>query len=230
MKYEIIGENLPAVICNLENGEKMHTESGGMAWMSPNMQMETDTGGGIGKAFGRLFAGEHLFQNTYTAVGGPGMIAFSSSFPGEIRAVEITPSKGIIVQKSAYLASTDGINLETVFQKKLSAGLFGGEGFIMSKLSGSGVAFLEVTGSVKEYTLEAGQQIIVATGFLAAMDETCTIDAIAIKGVKNALFGGESFFNTVITGPGKVYIQTMPIIRVANALIPYMPQPSSGSN
>ena len=130
MQYEIKGGNLPAVICHVEAGESMITESGGLGWMSPNMKMQTNTGGGIGKAFARAFASEHMFQCTYTAEGGPGMIAFASSFPGEIRAVEITPEQGIIVQKSAFLASEAGVELSTVFQKKLGAGLFGGEGFM----------------------------------------------------------------------------------------------------
>lgn len=224
MQYEIKGGNLPAVVCQLESGEAMRSESGAMAFMSPNMRMETEATGGIGKAFARAFASEHFFMNIYTAEGGPGMIAFTSSFPGEIRAVPISPGKGIIVQKSAFLASEKNVELETVFQKKLAAGLFGGEGFIMSKITGDGMVFLEINGSVVEYELQAGQQIVCATGYLAAMDETCSMDVQTVKGVKNALFGGESFFNTVITGPGKVMIQTMPIMSVAEALIPYLPK------
>lgn len=226
MRYEIRGGNLPAVICQVEENEAMITESGGLAWMSPNMKMETKATGGIGKAFARAFASEHMFQCTYTAQGGPGMIAFSSSFPGEIRAVEITPQRGIIIQKSAFLASETGVSLSTVFQKKIGAGFFSGEGFIMSKLSGQGVAFLEINGSVVEYDLQAGERIVCATGYLAAMDESCEMDIVSVKGVKNVLFGGESFFNTQITGPGKVWIQTMPIPRLAEALIPYLPSKS----
>ena len=222
MQYEIRGGNLPAVYCTLEQNEQVITESGGMSWMSPNMKMETHAGG-IGKAFGRLLANEHMFQNTYTAEGGPGMIAFSSSMPGEIRAVEITPQKGIIIQKGAFLASETSVKLDTFFQKSMGKGLFGGEGFVMSKVSGQGMVFLEIDGSVVEYDLEAGQQIVIATGYLAAMDETCTLDIMTIKGVKNVLFGGESLFNTVITGPGKVLIQTMPITSVAKALLPHLP-------
>ena len=153
MKYEIKGGNLPAVVCYLEEGESMVTESGGMSWMSPNMKMQTSTGGGIGKAFARAFASEHMFQNTYTAEGSSGMIAFASSFPGEIRAVNVTPDRGIIIQKSGFLACEAGVELSTVFQKKLGAGFFGGEGFIMSKLTGQGTAFLEINGAVVEYDL-----------------------------------------------------------------------------
>lgn len=227
MTYKIEGDNLPAVICDVNEGEALKTESGGMAWMTPNMKMETNTGGGIGKAFARAFANEHMFQNVYTAEGGPGKIAFASSFPGEIRAVEITPGRGLIVQKSAWLASEMGVDVSTFFQKKIGAGFFSGEGFIMSKLTGQGISFLEISGSAVEYDLKEGEKMTVSTGFLAAMEETCKMDVVTIKGVKNVLFGGESLFNTVITGPGKILIQTMPIIRVAEALIPYLPSKSN---
>ena len=149
MKYEIKGGSFPVVICSLENGEKMITEKGSMAWMSPNMQMETH-GGGIGRMFSKAFSGESMFQNHYTAKGGPGMIAFTSSFPGEIRAVEIAPGREMIVQKSAFLASEAGVNLSIHFQKRLGAGLFGGEGFIMQRLSGCGTAFVEIDGDIME--------------------------------------------------------------------------------
>lgn len=223
MRYEIKGEPLPVVICNLSAGEQMITERGSMSWMSPNMKMETTSNGGIGKAFGRMFAGEAMFQNKYTAQGSEGMIAFASSFPGSIRALEITPNKPMIVQKSAFLASETGVELSVHFQKKLGAGFFGGEGFIMQKLSGNGIAFVEIDGYAVEYDLSAGQQIIVDTGYLAMMDATCRMDIQTVPGVKNMLFGGEGVFNTVITGPGKVYLQTMPISGVAGALRPFLP-------
>lgn len=223
MKYEIKGETLPVVICHLENGEKMITEGGAMSWMSPNMFMETTSGGGIGKAFGRMIAGENLFQNIYTAQGGPGLIAFSSSFPGSIQAFEITPGREMIFQKSAFLAGEAGINISMHFHKKVGSGLFGGEGFILQKISGNGIVFAEFDGHVVQYELQAGQQIIVDTGHLAAMDSTCTMDIKTVPGVKNMLFGGEGLFNTVIYGPGRVWLQTMPISNVAGALRPYFP-------
>lgn len=158
MKYEIKGDTLPVVICELDAGETMITESGAMAWMSPNMNMETTTNGGIGKAFGRMFSGENLFQNRYTAKGGTGMIAFA-----------------------------------------------------------------EFDGHVVEYDLKPGQQIIVDSGYLAAMESTCQIDIQTVPGLKNAVFGGEGIFNTVITGPGRIWLQTMPIYSVAGAIRPYIP-------
>ncbi len=209
MNYQIKGEPLPVVICTLDSGESIMCESGAMSWMSPNMQMET-VGGGVGKIFGRMLSGESMFQNRYTAAGGTGMIAFASHFPGSIRAVQITPDKPIVVQKSAFLACEPSVELSIFFQKKLGAGLFGGEGFIMQKLSGTGIAFIEIDGYAMEYDLKPGQQIIADTGYLAMMDSTCKLDVQTVKGVKNVVFGGESLFNTVITGPGRVILQTMP--------------------
>ena len=216
MQYSIEGEPLPVVICNLAPGETMITEKGAMSWMSPNMHMET-RGGGIGKMFGRMFSGESMFVNEYTAQNGPGMIAFASSFPGSIRAFQITPGNDLICQKSAFLASEVGVELSMHFQKRLGAGFFGGEGFIMQRLSGNGIAFIEIDGYVKEYDLGPGQQII-NTGYLAAMSSTCSVDVVTVPGVKNMLFGGEGIFNTVVTGPGRVYIQTMPASQLAAAL------------
>ncbi|MBQ1441239.1 MAG: TIGR00266 family protein [Clostridia bacterium] len=223
MTYEIVGTPLPVVTCTLQAGEKMITESGAMSWMSPNMLMETSTNGGIGKAFGRMFSGESMFQNIYTAQGGQGIIAFASSFPGSIIPFEITPTNSIVVQKKGFLAAEAGVQLSIFFQQRLGSGFFGGEGFIMQKLSGQGMAFAEIDGSVVEYTLQPGQQIIVDTGYLAAMSETCQITIQRIKGVKNVLFGGEGLFNTVVTGPGKVYLQSMPVSSLAQSIIPYIP-------
>ncbi len=222
MRYQIQGETLPVVICELEGGETMITEGGGMAWMSPNMKMETSTNGGVGKAFGRMFSGESLFQNNYTAMGGPGMIAFASSFPGSIRAFEITPGNEMIFQKSAFLAGEAGVNMSIFFNKKIGAGLFGGEGFIMQKFSGNGTVFAEFDGHVIEYELQAGQQIVVDTGHLAGMTASCNMEIKSVPGVKNMLFGGEGFFNTIITGPGRIWLQTMPISNVAAVLRNYI--------
>lgn len=226
MKYEIKGNDLPVVICYLENGETMITERGSMSWMSPNMKMETTSNGGIGKALGRMFAGEALFQNRYTATGGNGMIAFASSFPGQIRPWEIGPGREVIVQKSGFLAAEESVELSVFFQKKLGAGLFGGEGFIMQRLSGQGMAFLEFDGHVVQYDLQPGQQIVVDTGYLAAMESTCSMEIKTVPGLKNMVFGGEGVFNTVVTGPGRIWLQTMPISNVADLILKFMPPKS----
>ncbi len=222
MKYQIIGEPLPVVVCDVNDGETLITEKGAMSWMSPNMVMETKGTGGFGKMMGRMFSGESMFQNKYTAKGGPGQIAFASSFPGSIRAVEIKPGQEIVVQKSGFLAAETGVQLSVFFQKKLGAGFFGGEGFIMQRLSGSGTAFVEIDGYAVEYDLAPGQKMIVDTGYVAMMDATCKMDIVSTGGVKNALLGGEGLFNTVITGPGKLVLQTMPISNVAGIIAPHV--------
>lgn len=222
MKYKIIGEPLPVVICDVDAGETLLTESGSMSWMSPNMHMETTGNGGIGKALGRMFSGERLFMNKYTAQGGPGQIAFAASFPGSIKVLNITPDRPMIVQKRGFLAGESGVEISVHFHKRLGSGIFGGEGFIMQKLSGFGTAFIEIDGHCCEYALEAGQSMVVDTGYLAAMDATCKMDIVTVPGVKNMLFGGEGIFNTVVTGPGRVYLQTMPISAVAGSLNPYL--------
>lgn len=224
MQYEIIGGNLPAVLCRLSKGEKIVCESGGMSWMDGVFKMET-VGGGAGKMFGRVFSGESMFTNTYTAQQ-DGEIAFASCFPGEILAINLTPGKSIIAQKRAFLASEAGVDMSVFFQKKIGKGLFGGEGFIMEKFTGSGLVFLEVDGSVMEYTLARGEKKVMETGHLVMMDDTCQMDIERISGVKNVLFGGEGLFNTVVTGPGKIVIQTMPMAKTAGVISQYLPTQS----
>ena len=221
MQYEIKGGSFPVVICQLENGEQMITEKGSMVWMSPNMQMET-RGGGLGKMFSKAFSGESMFQNIYTARGA-GMIAFGSSFPGQVKAVSIGPGREMIVQKSAFLAAEAGVSLSVHFNKRLSSGLFGGEGFIMQKLSGSGMAFVEIDGELVEYDLNPGQQIVVDTGNVAGFSPSVQMEVRQVPGVKNMLFGGEGLFHTVLTGPGRIWLQTMPISSVAASILPYIP-------
>lgn len=221
MEYEIKGTPLPVVICHLTKGETLTCDSGAMAWMDPCMEMET-TSGGMGKAFGRMFSGETIFQNRYTATAN-GKIAFASSFPGKIIPFEVGPGKEIVVQKSSFLACEPGVDMSIFFNKKASSGFFGGEGFIMTKLSGSGMAFLEIDGDVVEYDLAPGQQIIADTGYVAMMEATCKMEIKSVAGIKNKLLGGEGFFNTVVTGPGKVYLQTMPISTLANNIVRFIP-------
>lgn len=213
---------MPVAICRLDAGESMITERGAMSWMSPNIRMETVSGGAM-KALGRMFSGESFFQNRWTAQGGPGLIAFASSFIGDIIAVEIDGGSEIIIQKSAFLASTEGIQLSVYLQERLSSSFFGGEGFVMQKLSGDGVAFVEIDGTTVEYTLEAGESMIVNTGNVALMDATCTMRVERVKGVRNVLLGGEGLFNTVVTGPGRLILQTMPLNAFARTLSDRMP-------
>lgn len=221
MQYEIKGEPFPVVVCKLNDGERMITEKGSMVWMSPNMQMDTK-GGGLGKMFSKAFSGESMFQNIYTAHGN-GIIAFGSSFPGKILPLTITPGQDMILQKSAFLASETGIDLSVHFSKKFSAGLFGGEGFIMQRVSGNGTVFMEIDGDVVEYELAQGQQIVVDTGNVAAFTPSVQMEIRQVPGLKNKLLGGEGLFNTILTGPGRIWLQTMPISNVALSMRPYFP-------
>ena len=185
-----------------------------------------DSLGALGKMAKSAVTGESIFRNTYIAKGGAGEIAFASSFPGDIICFD-TSANPIVAQKSSYLANTMGVNMEIFFQKKLGAGFFGGEGFIMQKFSGNGVVFLEIDGSVCEYTLAAGQSMLIDTGYLAAMEATCSIDIETVKGIGNVLMGGEGLFNTKVTGPGKIWLQTMPANVLADTIKPFIP---TGSN
>jgi len=221
MQYEIKGGMFPVVECQLRNGEQMITEKGSMVWMSPNMEMET-RGGGLGKMFSKALSGESMFQNIYTAKG-YGMIAFGSSFPGKIIALEIAPGREMILQKSAFLAAEAGVEISIHFNKKAGAGFFGGEGFIMQRIHGRGTVFVEIDGDLVEQELGNGERLVVDTGNVAALENTVSIDIQSVKGMKNMLLGGEGFFNTILTGPGKVWLQTMPISSVAAAIRPYIP-------
>ena len=227
MNYSISGESLPVLKVALVQGEKIQCEAGAMSWMDEGIRMQTQAGG-IGKMLSRAFTGESMFLNEYVAER-PGEIAFASKFPGSIRAVQISEGNGLIVQKGSYLATAGNINSEVFFQKKLGKGLFGGEGFLMRRFTGSGIVFLEIDGSAHEYELTPGQKKIIDTGNLAAMSESCSLDIQTISGVKNILFGGEGLFNTVITGPGKIILQSMPISSTAMKLYQYMPHPTAGN-
>lgn len=221
MQYELKGGAFPVVVCRLNSGESMITEKGSMVWMTPNMEMTTTGGGGIGKMFSKALTGESMFQNIYTARG-EGMITFGSSFPGQILPLEVTPGKSFILQKSAFLASEAGVQLSMHVNQKLGAGFFGGEGFIMQKLTGNGIAFAEVDGELVEYILAPGEQMVVDTGYVMGFELSVSMDIQQVKGLKNMVLGGEGLFNTVLTGPGKIWLQTMPISGVAAAIQPFL--------
>ena len=230
MEYEIIGGSFPVVECTLKSGEAMITQSGSMAYMDPTITMETSTNGGLKKVVGRLFSNEHLFQNIYTSTKDGSKIAFGTCVPGSIMAVKITKGKTLLCQKSSFLASYGNIELSTFFNKKIGVGIFGGEGFIIQKITGEGIVFIEIDGSMKEFELEENQQLVLSTGHLVSMDDTCSIDVKTVKGLKNIILGGEGLFNTVVTGPGKVTVQTMPLPKLATCIVPYLPQTSSSAS
>lgn len=217
MKIEVQGTPLPVAICYLEAGESIKTEKGAMSWMSPNLAMSTE-GGGIGKMFSKALSGEAMFHNIYTAQGGPGMLAMGSSFPGDILVLDVT-NNPIIAQKHAFLACETSVDMKIHFQRKLGAGFFGGEGFIMQSFSGNGKVILEIDGSVITYDLAAGESILVDTGCLALMTASCKMDIESVKGIGNKLLGGEGFFNTRVTGPGRVWLQSMPSANLVSGMV-----------
>lgn len=223
MKYRIIGGNFPLLECSLSNGESVRCEAGAMTYMMPTLEMQTSSGG-IGQMFSRAFSGEKLFQNRYVAHADNSMIAFSTKVPGEILAMNITPQKGLIIQKSAFLASTEHVERTIHFEQRLGVGFFGGEGFIMQKISGQGTVFLEIDGSLVEKELAPGEVLLVDTGNVAALEESVQMSIERIQGVKNMFLGGEGLFNTRLTGPGKVWIQSMPISALASAVSSVIPR------
>lgn len=226
MTYEIKGASLPVVICNLEPNESLISESGAMGWMTDNIVMDTNMKGGLLGGLGRAFSGESVFLNTFTCQQFPGHVAFPSSFPGKIIGRNLAAGESIICQKGAFLAGTPTVQLEISFKKKLGSGFFGGEGFILQKITGPGFVFLEFDGHVEEYTLAPGQKMKVDTGNVAMFEATCGYSVEMVKGLKNMFFGGEGLFITVLTGPGKIYLQSMPIQNLAGQLSRYFTAPS----
>lgn len=218
MQAIISGNSLPVVTIKLQKGESIVSENGGMSWMGENIKMSTSTNGGIMKGLGRALAGESLFMNVFTAESDNAEIAFSSCFPGQILEVNLKEGESIIAQKSAFLCSEASVNMKMHFKKKLGAGFFGGEGFIMQKMTGPGKVYLEIDGDVVKKELAAGEKLIVDNGYLAAMQESVQMDIEAVKGLKNIVFGGEGLFVTTLKGPGTVWLQSMPISRLAATL------------
>ena len=228
MEYEIRGGSFPIVICTLQKGETMKNETGAMSFKTSNMKMETNTGGGLMKGLGRALSGDTLFLNFFTAQSDNEQIGFSACTPGKIMPIKLNGNT-IIGQKNAFLAAEDSVDVDIYFKKKLGAGLFGGEGFILQKFSGNGMVFLEIDGEVIEKELQPGEKLLLDPGHVAIMEPTVDFDIERVKGTKNILFG-EGLFFSKLTGPGKVWIQTMPISKLAAALIPYMPTSTNGSD
>ena len=222
MEYEIKGGSFPIVICKLQKGETMKNETGAMAFMSSDMKMDTNTGGGLLKGLGRALSGDTIFLNFFTAQSDNQEIGFAARTPGKIMPIRLNGSNTIIGQKNAFLAAEDGVNLDIYFRNKLGAGIFGGEGFILQKFTGTGIVFLEIDGEVIEHNLQPGEKLLVDPGHIAAMEESVEFDIERVKGAKNILFG-EGLFFARLQGPGKVWIQTMPLSKLAEALIPFLP-------
>lgn len=225
MEYEIKGTSMPSLQLKLKQGESIYTESGGMAWMSDSFEMETE-GGGLGKMLGRAMAGESLFLTTYTCTGPGGMIVFTPESPGEVMPLELTAGQSIIAQKDAFMCAESAVTLEVHFRKKLGTGFFGGEGFVLQKLTGPGVAFVEIAGELRTYDLKDGQTMKIDPGHIAMYEPSVEYDIQRVKGVKNVLFGGEGLFLATLKGPGKIWLQTMPLVNLAGAIRRYIPTKS----
>jgi len=229
LRYKIIGTTMQAVVLEVPAGQTVFSERGGMSWMSANVQMQTNMEGGLGGAFKRMFSGESIFMVNFTPQGGPGIIGFSAEFPGKIVPLNLGPGQTMICQKDAFMCAERSVSLDIHFRRKLGAGLFGGEGFIMQKITGPGLAFVELDGEIVEYTLEANQMLKVDTGHVAMYEPTVNFDVEIVRGFKNILFGGEGLFLTTLRGPGRVWLQTMPAMNLAKKLAQYMPSTSGSS-
>lgn len=226
MNYKIIGETVPAVEVNLNKGESIYTQSGAMSWKTPGIKMETNTKGGIMKGLGRMLSGDSFFMNTYTAEQDNQTIAFASTVPGAIMSFDLTGTPGLIAQKGAFLCAEPNVNLKVALTKKFSAGLFGGEGFILQDISGSGNVFLEVDGDKVVKELQPGETIQVDTGNVVAFEKTVKYEIETVKGFGNIFFGGEGLFLTKLTGPGKVVLQTLNFNDFAGRIIALVPNRS----
>ena len=227
MKYEIIGGSFPAVNIELDNGETVVTQSGAMAWSDESIQMNTNAEGGLLKSIGRMFSGASLMFVRHTATKDNSKITFSASFPGSIREFNVDAEHEYFAQKSAFLVAEEGVNVDATVNKNFWAGLLGGEGFILQKFTGNGKMLAEIDGSVVELDLEPGQSIKVETGHVALFESTITYDVQSVSGFKNVFFGGQGLFLTTLTGPGKVWLQTLTASDMAQKLAPYMPSSSS---
>ena len=227
MRYEITGTLLQSVDIHLGPGESVYTESGGMAWMRGDIEMKTGTKGGLMAGLGRKLAGESLFMTTYTCRRGEGLVVFTPEAPGRVLDFRLEAGQSLICQKDAFMCAEASVKLEMHFRKKLGAGLFGGEGFILQKVTGPGTAFLEIPGDVREYTLAAGEKMQVDPGHIALFDPTVNYDITMVKGMTNILFSGEGLFLATMAGPGRIWLQSMPLSNLAGKLAKYMPTKSS---
>ncbi|AFA47156.1 TIGR00266 family protein [Acetobacterium woodii] len=226
MKYEIKGDNLPVVIVTLENGEAIFTESGGMSWMSEHIKMETNTKGGLIKGLRRSLSGDSLFMTTYTAERENSQIAFCSSFPGEIKAITLQAGQSIICQKRSFLAGAATLDVDMYFKKNIGVGIFGGEGFILQRISGPGTVFVEMDGALMEYDLAPGQVMKVDQGHIGMFEESVSFDIQAVKGMKNIFLSGEGLFLATLKGPGKAWLQTMPLSNLVQLISASLPPKS----
>lgn len=229
--FQIIGSVMQAVTIRLNPEAPLYTEAGSLSWMSDGIKMDTNLGGGgLFGALGRMVTGESLFVVNYTATQTGALATFSSDFPGKIIPVNLAQGQSMIAQKDTLLVAEKTINMSVALQKRLGAGLFGGEGFLLQKFDGPGTLFAAMDGEIVEYTLGAGQRLLVDTGSVAMFEPTISYDIQMVKGIKNVLFGGEGLFFVSLTGPGRIWLQTMPMSKLAGALRQFMPSAEGKSD
>jgi len=224
MKFTIRGTTLPILDMELFEGDSVFSESGGMAWMSSNINMQSNMKGGFMKGIGRMMSGESLFMTNYTCSEGTGIISFCHELPGKIVPLELAPGQSVICQRDAFMVAEEGVDLKMEITKKIGSGMFGGEGFFLQRITGPGNAFLELAGEITEYDLEEGQMLKVDPGYIGAFEPTVSYDISRIKGVKNMMFSGEGIFLATLSGPGKIWLQSMPLSALAKKIIPYIPK------
>ena len=224
MEYTIHGTTMQAVVLTLQSGESVLTETGGMAWQSGNFKMDTTMPGGLFGGLKRKFTGESFFVTTYEAHSSACQIAFTPFAPGKVVPVQLDGGREVVMQRDAFMVAESTVNLDLHFQRRLGAMFFGGEGFILQRLSGQGLAFAEIPGEVVEYDLARGQQMRVDPGHVAMFDRSVDFDIERVKGVRNMLFGGEGLFLASLTGPGHIWLQTMTLSNLAAKLAAHMPQ------
>ncbi|MFP4323158.1 MAG: TIGR00266 family protein [Anaerolineales bacterium] len=230
MQYNIKGDVIQTLDIRLSAGEAVFTELGGMAWMTDGIEMKTSGRGGIGKMLGRAFSGESLLLTTYTAESDGAMIAFTPEYMGNIIPVELGAGESIIAQRDAFMCGTDGVDVSIHFKRKIGAGLFGGEGFILQKCTGPGTVFVEMYGEVVDYTLKPGQRLQIDPGHIAMYEPTVDYDIKMVKGFRNIFLGGEGLFLATLTGPGKVWLQTQPLLNLAMAVYDVLPKDNDDDN
>ena len=228
MDPKIVGTVMPVLEMNMQPNEKVFAESGQLSWMSMAIQMQTSTtaggqqGGFLG-ALGRAVAGGTLFMTEYTAVGGPGLLAFAAKLPGQILPLEVAPGYGYMVHRHGFMCATPGVQFSIGFQQRLGAGIFGGTGFRMQRLAGQGHAWVELHGEVVHYDLQPGNTLRVHPGHVALFEDTVDFNVTTMPGIRNALFGGEGLFLATLTGPGRVWLQSMTMQHLAHAIQEYLP-------
>ena len=232
VEQKIVGTTMPVLEMLLQDGERIVAEAGQLSWMTSTIELHTTAsaggGGGIFGALKRVAGGGTLFMTEYSARGGPGMVAFATKVPGHIMPVRVQPGQGYLVHRHGFLCATQGIELSAAFQRSLGAGIFGGNGFVLQRLGGSADAWVELDGEVVTYDLGPGESLRVHPGHVGMFEERVSFDVTTIKGVRNVLFGGDGLFLAQLTGPGKVWLQSLPLPNLAHALIPYLPRPSAG--